>query len=107
MSDVAKGGGTLAFGLAFIAAARTGVDALGTVAAGAASAFVENGQNAFAPEGRSARVKANAINTNAVLKEWLCDFIGEQGGDRGSGHTKMAYIPAYISHFFRNRIINR
>lgn len=105
------------FGLVFVLATRTGVEALGINVFAAASARVEKGQNACARLGRSEKEKVKIANpatrsahcstipyisglVSCGSESGRCWFksIGKQGFGGGSENTRMAYILSYISH---------
>ena len=65
--EVASAKGALAFGFLFIDATKTGVEALGISALAAASAFVENGQNAWVRFG--GRVAVNKRIASPRMKD--------------------------------------
>lgn len=75
---MARAIGAEEFGLLFVDAARTGVEAVGiNTLAAAAWAFVENGQNALACCGRNAAAERTAANPS--MKNCWLDLMGNRG----------------------------
>lgn len=78
-SEVESAMGASAFGLLFKVACSVGVEELGIEVSIAASAFVENGQNAFAQLGRSVMVATARVANPAIIRNCCLSLIGGKG----------------------------